>query len=206
MSLIFYSAPHSSASPVSSALFELDVPHEKVVFDLASGAQQKPEFLKLNPNGKVPTLDVDGTPMFEALAIMIWLGDRYGVERKLWPAFDDRARLEAVSWCTWAYVTYGAALARLQFSSSPRLSAELHNEAQATLARKDLANLLSLLEARLSKHAHLLGNDYSLADLVVASVIGYGVFVGAPADSCPHVKAWLAGFQARPAYQAGMQG
>jgi GST-like protein len=63
-----------------------------------------------------------------------------------------------------------------------------------------------MLEARLSKQSHILGNNYSLADLVVASVIGYGVFVGAPVDAHPKVKAWLHGFQARPAYEVGMKG
>jgi len=76
MSIVFYSAPMSSASPVESALAELGVPHEKVSFDLSATRHKQPAFLKLNPNGKVPTLVVDGTPMFEALAIMQWLGDR----------------------------------------------------------------------------------------------------------------------------------
>jgi GST-like protein len=191
---------------VGSALFELGVPHEKVSFDLTSGEHRTPELLKLNPNGKVPTLSVDGTPMFEALAILIWLGDRYGVERKLWPSFDDPARLEAVSWSTWAYVSYGTAVVRLQFAGSPRVSPELHHEAQAAFAKKELGALLDMLEARLSKQSHILGNNYSLADLVVASVIGYGVFVGAPVDAHPKVKAWLHGFQARPAYEVGMKG
>ncbi|MFZ4380662.1 MAG: glutathione S-transferase family protein, partial [Sandarakinorhabdus sp.] len=48
--------------------------------------QHAPDYLALNPNGKVPTLTVDGAPMFEALAIQLWLGHTYGVERGLWPA------------------------------------------------------------------------------------------------------------------------
>lgn len=52
----------------------------------------------------------------------------------------------------------------------------------------------------------MLGNTYSLADLVVASVIGYGAFVGSPVDAHPKVKAWLESFQARPAYEAGLKG
>lgn len=123
-----------------------------------------------------------------------------------WPTFADPARLEAVSWCTWAYVTYGAAVVRLQFATSPRLSSELHSTAQAELARKELAALVDLLEARLSKQSHMLGDAYSLADLVVASVVRYGAFVGASVDVHPRVKAWMESFQARPAYQVGISG
>ena len=101
MSLTFYFAPQSSASPVACALAELDVEHERVRLDLKAKDQKKPGFLALNPNGKVPTLVVDGTPMFEALAIMLFLGERFGVERGLWPAAKDPARLAALSWCAW---------------------------------------------------------------------------------------------------------
>lgn len=63
MSITFYSALMSSATPVTWALAELQVPHESVKLDLSKGDQKKPEFLALNPNGKVPTL-----PRVRALA------------------------------------------------------------------------------------------------------------------------------------------
>ena len=206
MSIVFYYAPFSSASPVTSALAELAVPHEKVLLDLKAGATRRPEFLALNPNGKVPTLVVDGTPMFEGLAILLWLGDRHGTERGLWPAAHSPARLEAMSWCTWAYVTYASQLALLAYATSERLGPEVQNPAQAALARQELGRLLGLLEARLARQKHMLGDAYSLVDLVVASIIGYGVMVGAAVDAHPHVKAWLERFQSRDAYKAGMSG
>ena len=69
MSIVFYWSPFSSASPIACALAELQVPQERVKVDLKAGEQRRPEFLALNPNGKVPTLTVDGAPLFEALAI-----------------------------------------------------------------------------------------------------------------------------------------
>ena len=116
MAITFYSAPMSSASPVAAALAELNVPHETVTLDLKAGDQKKPAYLALNPNGKVPTLVADGTPMFEALAIMQWLGDRFGVAKGLWPAADSPARMQAMAWSTWAYVTYGTTLVMLQLA------------------------------------------------------------------------------------------
>ena len=100
MSIVLYTAPFSSASPVVSALVELGVPFERVTLEFAAGEQRRPEFLKLNPNGKVPTLVVDGTPMFEALAILLWLGETYGVKAGLWPArrSDDEPRKMSRRW------------------------------------------------------------------------------------------------------------
>ena len=206
MSIVFYSAHLSSASPIASALAELELPHEVVMFDLTKNDHKRPEYLALNPNGKVPTLVVDGAPMFEALAIQIWLGDRFGVERGLWPAFGDPARMQALTWCTWAYVSYGAIIGRLLYASSERFDAALHNEPQAELALRQLDELLGILDAHLAEHGNILGGDFSLADLCVASVVGYSLWSGVSLASHPHVKRWLDRFQARDSYQQVMQG
>lgn len=198
MSIVLYYAKMSSAGPVAQALRELAVPHDKVTLDLAAGDQRKPAFLALNPNGKVPTLVVDGTPMFESLAIMQWLGDRFGVAKGLWPAADAPARLEALSWSTWAYVTYGAAIQRLNVAQSPRVPAELHHAPLAAHARKDLGDLLGILDGRLATRPYLLGDDFSLVDLIVANCITYSTYCGISVDAHTHVKAWLDRFQARP--------
>ena len=203
MSLVFYTAPNSSASPVSSALFELNVPHERVVFDLAKNEQRSPQFLALNPNGKVPTLIVDGTPMFEALAILNYLGDSYGVERELWPAPSTPEHLTARSWSTWAYVSYGTNLTTLHACAS--LSAKEQLAPLAALAHSRLTELLDILEARLSGQPFMLGDKYSLLDLIVGSVVGYGTWLGASVEGHPHVKEWVASFQARPSYSLGLK-
>ncbi len=117
MSIVFYWHPMSSASAIGYALAELNVPHERVKVDIRTGEQHHPHYLALNPNGKVPTLTVDGAPMFEALAIHLWLGHRFGVERGLWPAGGTPEALQALSWCAWSYVTYGAVMTRLHVAT-----------------------------------------------------------------------------------------
>lgn len=204
MSITFYFAPNSSASPVASALTELGVPHERVTFDFSKKAHKQPEYLKINPNGFVPALTVDGAPMFEALAILLWLGDTFGIEKGLWPRRDEPSYLQAYSWCTWAYVTYGSMLSRFVYSSSDAVDPRLRNSAQAEHAAERLDELLQLLDNKLSQQPYLLGSNYSLADLVVASVVGYSVWMGAPVAGHSHVQAWLADFQARPAFASGM--
>ena len=196
-SIVLYWHPMSSATPIAAALAELDVPHERIKVDIKAGEQRRPEYLALNPNGKVPTLTVDGAPMFEALAIQLWLGEQYGVARGLWPAAGTPERLQAMSWCTWAYVTYGAVIVRLQLATmgDERLRSAVHADA----AREGLDQLLGLLDARLSTQPWMLGAEYSMADLLVGSVTGYSVYIGAPVAKHAHVQAWLTKVQARPA-------
>lgn len=202
MSITLYAAKFSSAIPVSCALAELGVPHERIDVDFATGAFKTPEFLALNPNGKVPTLIVDGTPMFEAVAIVQWLGDRYGVAKKLWPAADAPARMTAMAWTTWAYVTFGAELLRLNYAQSERVPAELRSPLHAAHAKGELQKLLAIVDARLAKQPHMLGADYSLVDLVLANTIKYGSMCGATTESHAHITPWLERCLARPALRA----
>lgn len=195
--IVLYWHPMSSATPVACALAELGVPHERVKVDITTGEQRRPDFLALNPNGKVPTLTVDGAPMFEALAIEMWLGEQYGVKSGLWPATGTPAHLQAMAWSTWSYVTYGAQLVRLQAANDLGTPDDAHG----TAARKSLDELLALLDARLSQQPWMLGEAYSLVDLIVGSVIGYSAYIGAPLAAHPTTLAWLQKVQARPAMQ-----
>ncbi|MFO0566357.1 MAG: glutathione S-transferase family protein [Polyangiaceae bacterium] len=201
MTLTLHEAPMSSAVPVRHALLELGVPYERKLLDLAAKDQKKPEFLRLNPNGKVPTLVHDGTPMFEALAILEWLGDRFGVERKLWPAADSTERLTAMAWSTWGYVSFGPALYRLRLATNPESPAGLRSEAYASHAREELSTLLTVLDSHLAAREFVLASGYSLADIVVGDVVTWGTYVGMPVDDFPHVRAWLERVHARPSYR-----
>ena len=147
----------------------------------------------------MPTLTVDGAPMFEALAIQLWLGETYGVERRLWPAAGTPERLQALSWCAWAYVSYGAVLTRLHRATMA--DEALRSSTHAEAARAELNALLALLDTRLARQPWMLGDAYSLVDLLVGSVIGYSAYVGAPVADHAHVQRWLGHVQARPAMQ-----
>jgi glutathione S-transferase len=145
-------------------------------------------------------LSVDGAPMFEALAIQLWLGETYGVERGLWPAAGTPQRLQALSWCAWAYVSYGAVLTRLHRATMA--DEALRSSAHADAARAELNALLALLDTRLAHQPWMLGDAYSLVDLLVGSVMGYSAYVGAPVANHANVQRWLGLVQARPAMQA----
>ncbi|NVB43114.1 glutathione S-transferase family protein [Pseudenhygromyxa sp. WMMC2535] len=198
-SITLYTATRpSSASPVEQALLELDIPHELVRLDLDAGEQKRPEFLAINPNGLVPALVIDEKPMFEGLAIMQYLGDRFGVERGLWPAAGSAARLRAVSWSTWSYAHLQPFVRLLIVSTSAMVPEALHHPPLAELARAELKKRLTVLEGELERDDYLLGSDFSLADLIVAGVLGWGVSMGVSLDGLPRTGAWLKRCMSRP--------
>ena len=91
MSIRLYGWPRSTASRVHWALEELGVKYEFVTLDRKKGENRTPEYLAINPTGKVPGLVDGGQAYFESTAITLHLGETYGAERGLWPK-AERAR------------------------------------------------------------------------------------------------------------------
>lgn len=205
MNIVFYYAPMSSAVPVASVLAELQVPHDVVTVDLKRLEQKKPEFLALNPNGKVPTLVVNGRPLFEAVAIMQWLGERFGIEKGLWPAADQPTRLDAASWASWTYVSLGGSIQRFNIASSPMAPKELHHAPIAALAKQEIESYFDMLEARLSKQKYMLGDSFSILDIIVGSMVLWANICGLQVGSRPALAAWVEQCKARPSIRAQWQ-
>lgn len=206
MSITFYYAPQSNATRIFTSLVELGIPYETVKVDLRAGEQRKPEFLALNPNGKVPTIVIDGTPMFESVAIQIALGERYGVEKGLWPQLGSSEHLQALTWLVWGQVTLAGALFNYMQNTSDWIPKERHNAAAAEHAMSELKGLLGILDARLDGRAYLTGDNFTLADLDLASVLGWGLHVcKVDISSHSHLQAWLGRVTRRPSFAAERQ-
>jgi GST-like protein len=205
MSITFYYSARSNADRILASLEELGVPYEKVSVDLRAGEQKKPEFLALNPNGMVPTIVLDGTPMFESVAIQIALGERYGVAKGLWPALGSAEHLEALTWLVWGQVTLGASVMRYLHNTSEFFPKELQHEGQAAAALKSTHAQLGILEARLATRAFLTGDHFTLADLDVGAVLNWAIHAGKISiEAYPRLAAWIATVTQRPAVRAGM--
>lgn len=199
MAITFYYSPQSNASRIRWSLAELGIPHETIQLDLRAGDQKKPEFLAKNPNGKVPTLVIDGTPMFESIAIQIALGERYGVERGLWPALGSPEHLQALTWIIWGQVTLGGTLFRYMQNTGDYFPKESQNAKAAEMAHTELKSLLTILDNRLADREYLTGSQFTLADLDLASVMAWGLFA-AKIDTTPYknLNTWLTKIRSRP--------
>jgi glutathione S-transferase len=189
----------SSAVRIHWALEELGIPYEGVKLDLKAGDQKKADFLKLNPNGKVPTLVDDGVPMFESVAMLIHLGDKYGMNKNLWPAMGSADRIHALSWTVWSTATLGANLTRWLLNTAEYLPPDHRNALQADAARKEIDENLRILDVQLDGRPYLSGDSFTLVDLANASTLGWAARNGIQVASFPNVASWLQRSTSRPA-------
>lgn len=203
MSLVFYRAPNSTAVVVHWVLEELGVPYEKVTLDLSARDQEKPAFLALNPNGKVPVLVHDGTPIFESAAINLHLGETFGVDKKLFPP-PGAERARARSWMVWMNVSVAAAVQRMMHAGSDRIPAEQHNAKAAEAAKDEVAKLIGMLDGALADRSYLLGEAFSLADAHCASFAAWLGMLGFDSARWSHLDPWLKRCTARPGFAASM--
>lgn len=199
MSITFYYAPMSSAIIAHWAIEELGLKVEKVKIDLSTKAQKEPAYLELNPNGKVPLLVVDGTPIFETIAILSYLGEVYGVEKGLYPK-TPLGRSQAMKWMAWAGVSVGAVLARFANASMDRFPKEQHNAATATAAKAEAHDLLAMLDKHLAGKQYLVDDQFSLADILLAGQCAYLTMFGFDLSQHTHIKPWQDRWTARPAF------
>jgi glutathione S-transferase len=205
MSVTFFYSPQSSATRVHWALEELGIPYEKVKLDLRAGDQKKPDFLAINPNAKVPALVVDGTPMFESGAIQIYLGERYGVDKGLWPAANTAERAQALTWLVWGQVALGGTLMRYFYNAGQWVAAELQNAKAAEAALKDFHDHLRILDARLNGREFVVGDRFNLADLDIASMLGWGIPTAkVDVSAYPNLQDWLGRMTSRSAFKTAM--
>lgn len=205
MSLIFYYAPMSTATITETVIEELGIPVDKKKLDLKAGETTKPEFLKINPNGKVPTIVHDGTPIWESVAITIYLGEMFGVEKQLWPAQGPK-RGEAMMWVAWTNVTLGEAVYRRGHNSGEWGDPTDRNEKAFTKANADITTQLGILDAQLAGKQFLLGTDYSLADTHVHSICDWLRHMKIDFAPFANLNAWGERCSKRPAYQKVMSG
>ncbi len=205
MSLTFYYAPMSTATLTELVLAELDVPCERVKLDIRAGDTKKPEFIKLNPNAKVPLIVHDGVAIFESAAITMYLGETFGEAKGLYPAAGPQ-RGEAMKWIVWTNVTVGDAVYRFARNTMDWVPAEQHNAKAAEVAQADIASCLAILDGALEGREFLVGSSYTLADAHVNSFTDWLRSMKIDFSPYARLNAWAARCSARPAYAKVMSG
>jgi glutathione S-transferase len=200
MTIKLYTWPMSSGTKVEWALEELGLAYERVVLDRAKGEHRAPSYLAVHPSGRVPAL-VDGdTRFFESAAILFWLGERYGVDKGLWPR-SDRERADALSWTVWTVGDLSAHMMQFAYhglDSPVSYAPEQRSKAAAEYHKGQFEVCLDALERQLAQRDFLLGG-FTLVDVAAASVVGFGKTLGVPLGDRKFVSAWLDRCALRPA-------
>jgi glutathione S-transferase len=184
-------------------LEELAVPFELMLVDRANAAHKSPEFLKLNPNGKIPVL-VDGDlVLFETAAICLHLVDTHP-DAHLAPPIATAARAHFYKWLIWNTNTLQAML--MHFFYAGRLVDDGNESGAAQVkahAEAQIGGMLDVLDRELAAHGKpwLLGEAYSAVDPYVLMLGRWTRSFARPARSLPHLGLYLQRVLARPAVQ-----
>ena len=191
MPIKIYGSAMSRASRVMWCARELGVPFEHV--DVAWDGLKKPEFLAINPNGKVPGFSDGNLNLFESLAINLYLAKKYGTG-ELYPTnLEDEAR--ALQWTVWAATEVEPCLL-----PSVLVKFGIWSDAVAAKAAADRAKApLLVLDGHLKSREWLVGPKFGIADLNTAAVVSFGRYGDVDMSYAPHVIAWLDRCLSRPA-------
>ncbi len=163
MSIVLYHHPHSRAANVVWMLEEVGVPYQLEYTDFHAGAHKTPEFLAMNPMGKLPLLKDGELLLTEGAAIGLYLADRYAAGR-LAPALDDPARGTYFRWALFApSVVEPAAMSKMSNWD--------YNPGSAGWG--DFESMLRSLEAAVTPGPYLLGDRFSMADVILGGTLGY---------------------------------
>jgi GSH-dependent disulfide-bond oxidoreductase len=209
--LQLYSLPTPNGVKVSIMLEEIGLAYEPHTIDIGKNETFTPEFLSLNPNGKIPAI-IDpsgpgGAPLglFESGAILQYLAEKTG---KLLSA-DPARRIETIAWVHFQMSAIGPMFGQVGFFHK-FAGREFEDKRPLQRYVNESKRLLGVLDKRLDGRQWIMGDDYSIADIAslgwVRNLNGFyaaGELVGF--DSFTHVTAWLARGLARPAVQRGLE-
>ena len=208
--LQLYSLPTPNGVKVSIMLEEIGLPYEPHTIVIGQNESWTPEFLSLNPNGKIPAIiDPDGpggrpVGLFESGAILLYLANKTG---QLMPA-DEAQRWETIQWVFFQMAFVGPMFGQVGYFNK-FAGREIADKRPLERYVSESRRLLGVLEDRLSGRAWMMGDAYTIADISmlgwVRNLVGfYGARDLVSFDALKHVPAWLERGLARPAVQRGL--
>ncbi|MEG4345410.1 glutathione S-transferase family protein [Microcoleus sp. A003_D6] len=183
--LKLYGGARSRASIVQWYLEEIAIPYEFVILDLQAGEHLQPEFLEINPIGKVPAI-VDGDfKLWESGAILLYLAQKYG---KMPDTLEQQAQI--VQWVIFANATLG-----------PGIFVD-----EATRER-EIPRLLKPLNDIFEKQPFLMGDEFGVADAAVGSILTYiPMTLKLDLSPYPAVLDYMKRISERPAFKSAIGG
>ncbi|MGD9912729.1 MAG: glutathione binding-like protein [Rhizobiaceae bacterium] len=205
-----YSFPTPNGVKASIMLEEVGLPYEAHPIDILKNETWGPEFLSLNPNGKIPAIidpnGPDGKPigLFESGAILYYLAEKTG---KLIPA-SATGRYETLQWVFFQMAAIGPMFGQVGFFHK-FAGKDIEDKRPLNRYRDESKRLLGVLDTRLDGRKWIMGDEFTIADVSmlgwVRNLVGFyeaGELVGF--DAFKNVQAWLERGLARPAVQRGL--
>jgi glutathione S-transferase len=183
------------------AIAELGLEHEHTEVGGSLGGLETPDFMSLNPNGRIPVLEDNGLIVWESHTIIRYLAATYGADF-LWPA-DPKTRSLADRWMDWMLATLQPTFMNLfwGFFRAPERNRDM--EAVET-ARTQCGKHFAILDAHLQTRPFVAGECLSMGDIPAATSLFRYFEMGLSAPELPNVRAWYERLSARAAYRAAV--
>ncbi|MEP6964299.1 MAG: glutathione S-transferase family protein [Polaromonas sp.] len=202
MTLKIYGTAASRAARPLWVAQELGLVYEHISLPYQGGATRTPEFLAINPNGRIPVVDDDGVLVWESMACALYLAERFkGSGGPLLAARTHAEMAEILRWSFWV-VTECEKDALAYLMHRRLMPAERRKPQLAEEAVRRLSAPLGVIEQHLQLRPYLAGERFTVADICVASVLAWVESADALMTPCPRVAAWLASCLARPAFKS----
>jgi glutathione S-transferase len=190
-----YGDLRSRAHRVAWMLKELGIPFEHVPTHFLDGSTRTPEYLRINPNGRVPALQDADLVLFESLAINLHLARKYGGPLA---AADLREESLATQWTIWVLTEIEKPLL-LAAANLFLFAQDERNAQEAAAMMRKLGRPFKVIDAQLRERPYLLGERFTVADLNVSSVMTLAPLSGIDLGEWPALDAWLTKCLERPA-------
>jgi len=186
-----YWSPRSRSFTALWLMEETGKPYDRVLTDISTGAQKRPEYLAINPMGKVPALKDGEAVLAEAAAICAYVAERCP-ETELAPRLGDPLRARYLYWLFFAPGCIEPAM--VQIATKIEMN-------PVAAGWGDAARVFDVLDAALAKGPWILGENFSAADVVIGSALNFSVRQFKMVPSRPSFDTYLARCVARPAFQ-----
>jgi glutathione S-transferase len=202
MALKIYGVARSRAFRTLWMAKELGLDYEHVKVDFATGETRTQAHLALNPNGQVPVIDDNGFVLWESMAINLYLAKKYGAGTLYPTRLEGEAR--AWQWSFWGMTEVERPVLTALFNRAI-LPEDKRDAAAADDAEKQLTQPLRVLDGVLGRSANLLGDNFTVADLNVASILAWARPAHIGMSRFPKAAEWLKNCAERPAARATRQ-
>jgi glutathione S-transferase len=194
-----YWSPGSASLCVHWMLIELGEQHDKVLVNIEAGEHRKPEYLKLNPSGVVPTLVIDGAPLGEAAALCMILAERHP-QAGFAPAVGHEQRAAYLSWMFFLSNTLQVAYHNWFYPDQPAGQSAV--EAVQATARTRIEAALDRVDRQIAASgAYLLGDRVTAADFVTTMLMRWARNMPKPATEWPAIAGYVKRMKARPSFK-----
>ncbi len=196
---VLYYSPGAASLAVHWLLIELGVPFEARRLDIDAQEHKRPEYLALNPNGLVPTLLIDGKPVFESAALLTLLAERHP-EAKLSPPPGAAERTTYVQWMFHLSNTLQPAFRDWFYPEGAAGPANV--EAAKATVRPQIEAAWDRIEAHLaSSGPWMCGASFSALDFLATMLMRWSRNMPRPATTWPEIAAYVARMKARPSFR-----